>query len=485
LGDFVTGTNATDPFDALVFGQRLRHLRRAAGLTLDQLGERVGKPAPYLSLVENGKREPRVSLISALASALGVAAAELLSHEPPNERARLEIELQRVQDDPAYRNLGLPKLRATTKLPDLAIEHILTLHDRLIEVSRPSGTVESARAANVTLRRELEASNNYLAQIEHVAREALDVVGYPGQGAVPQAMLTALAKHVGFTVHQDADVPSALQSVADFERKRIYIPQRDALRTREARVVILRTLGHFVLGHEDPADYESFLRQRIHANYFARAVLMPEGATATLLAEAHRRRDLAVEDLKEMFYVGYAMAAHRFANLITHHLGVNIHYVRTDREGVIWRGWATNGIPLPEDEMGVVIGKRLCRHWGGRAVFDSDQRYGLLHQFLDTPVGTYFETSHVLVDDPRQHAVTVGTDFEGSRYFRGRDSEIRATSTCPDPTCCRQPSPELTARWRGNVWASLHEPPAVVSVSATAGLDTVALYEFLEGRPSG
>ena len=482
----MVGTSPIDDrFDALVFGQRLRHLRRDADLTLDQLGEMVGRPAPYLSLVENGKREPRVGLIAALAAALQVAPGDLLSHDPPTERARLEIELQRVQEEPTYRAIGLARLRPTSKLPDLAMDHILHLYDRLVQVSRPSGTAESARAANVALRRELEESDNYLAEIEMVAREVLDVVGYPGQGAVPQAMLTALAKHVGFTVHQDADVPPALQSVTDLERRRIYIPQRDALRTREARIVVLRTLGHFILGHEDPADYEGFLRQRIHANYFARAVLMPEPATTALLTDAHERRDLSVEDLKEIFYVGYAMAAHRFANLITHHLGVRTHYLRTDRDGVIWRGWSTNDIPMPEGDMGVVIGQRLCRHWGGRAVFESDQRYGLAHQFLDTPTGTYFETSHVLVDDPRQHAVTVGTDFEGSRFFRGRDTEVRATSACPDPTCCRQPAPDLNARWRNNVWASLHEQPALASVSATGGVDTVALYEFLESRPGG
>ena len=56
--------------DSLVFGQRLRHLRRARGLTLDALGEKVGKRATFLSLVENGRREARLSLIEDLATAL-------------------------------------------------------------------------------------------------------------------------------------------------------------------------------------------------------------------------------------------------------------------------------------------------------------------------------------------------------------------------------------------------------------------------------
>ncbi len=472
-------------FDPLLFGQRVRHLRREAGLTLDALGEKVGRPAPYLSLVENGKREPKISLIARLAEALGTTTADLLASDAPNPRAQLEIQLERIQQEPMYRALGLPHLKASARLPDAAIRHIVTLYDHLRHATLPrAGSTETARAANVALRRELEAVDNYLADIEAVAAEALAAVGYPGQGAVPQALLTALAKHFGFTVHQDGDIPEALQSVTDLARRRIYVPQRDALRTREARTVILRTLGHFVLGHADPASYEEFLRQRVHANYFARAVLVPETAAVAMLTEAHARRDLAIEDIKEMFYVGYAMAAHRFSNLITRHLGVRTHYVRSDRQGIVWRGWSNNRIPMPEDDDGLIVGRRLCRYWGGRRVFSSDQRYGQLYQFLDTPTGTYFETSHVLVDDARQHAVTVGTDFEGSRYFRGRDTDLHEQSTCPDPACCRQPPSELADRWGGQVWPSLHEQPALVSVAAqgTAGIDLVAVYEFLESR---
>src|SRR6476661_3025093 len=98
---------ATSEPDPLVFGQRLRHLRRARGLTLEALRARVGKPAPYLSLVENGRREARLSLIDALAGALDVTPADLLAGEPPSRRARLEVALQRAQEDPLYQSLRL------------------------------------------------------------------------------------------------------------------------------------------------------------------------------------------------------------------------------------------------------------------------------------------------------------------------------------------------------------------------------------------
>src|SRR5713101_3830439 len=95
--------------DLALFGQRLRHARRARGLTLADLGARVGRTPSVLSLIENGKREPRLILVEQLASALGVSVAELLKKQPPSRRAQLEIALEQAQRDPSYKALGLPE----------------------------------------------------------------------------------------------------------------------------------------------------------------------------------------------------------------------------------------------------------------------------------------------------------------------------------------------------------------------------------------
>ncbi len=83
-----------------MFGQRLRHIRRARGLTLAELGERVGRAPSALSLLENGRREPKLSLIEALAAALSVPADELMRRQPPSRRAQLEMALADAQRDP-------------------------------------------------------------------------------------------------------------------------------------------------------------------------------------------------------------------------------------------------------------------------------------------------------------------------------------------------------------------------------------------------
>ncbi|HRN30180.1 MAG TPA: helix-turn-helix transcriptional regulator, partial [Terrimesophilobacter sp.] len=82
--------------DLVTLGQRLRHFRTSADLTLDQLGSAVGIAGSQLSLMENGKREPRLSLLQSIASALSIEVSQLLDPSPPSKRAALEIELDRL-----------------------------------------------------------------------------------------------------------------------------------------------------------------------------------------------------------------------------------------------------------------------------------------------------------------------------------------------------------------------------------------------------
>src|SRR5262245_56528558 len=117
--------------DLVTFGQRLRHLRRARGLTLSDLGERVGRAPSQLSLLENGRREPKLSLLNALAAALSTSVEELLRRQPPSRRAELEIAVEEAQRDPVYAALGLPHLKVGTRVPNDVLEHLIGLYEEL------------------------------------------------------------------------------------------------------------------------------------------------------------------------------------------------------------------------------------------------------------------------------------------------------------------------------------------------------------------
>jgi predicted transcriptional regulator/DNA-binding XRE family transcriptional regulator len=472
--------------DLDLFGQRLRHIRRARGLTLAELGERVGRAPSALSLLENGRREPKLSLIESLASALGVSADELMRRQPPSHRAQLEIALAEAQRDPALADLGLPPLRIGAKVPSDVLEHVLALHGELRrQRAKPTATPEEARAANADLRQMMSDRGNYFADIEAAAERALAPAGYTG-GALSQGMLLSVVSHHGFSVRYAADLPRSARSVTDLRSRRIYLKQ-ETLGMHTPRAVLLQTLGHFVLGHAVPADFGEFLRQRVEANYFAAAVLVPEHAAATFLRDMKNARDLSVEDLRDVFSVSYEMAAHRFTNLAAHHLDIPCHFVKNDESGVIYKAYENDGVVFPADETGAIEGQRMCRQWSGRQVFAAPDRFSPYFQYSDTPSGTYFCNAFIDSGRERGFAITLGAPYEHSRWFRGRETTARTRSSCPDGECCQRPPAALAARWEGVAWPSARAHSHVLLALPSGsfpGVDQTDVFEFLDRHAS-
>ncbi|MGA8455151.1 MAG: helix-turn-helix domain-containing protein [Streptosporangiaceae bacterium] len=473
---------AEQRLDLGVFGQRLRHARRAKGLTLAELGERVGRAPSVLSLIENGRREPKLSLIEALAAALSVPTADLLRRQPPSRRAQLEVSLEEAQQDPVYRDLGLPHLRVGARVPSDVIEHLLALYGELRKQrAKPTATPEEAREANAGLRAMMRERGNYFAEIEQEAAAALATAGYTG-GAVSQGMLLSVVSHHGFTVRYVSDLPRSARSVTDLRDRRIYLKQ-ESIGMHTPRTILLQTLGHFVLGHSAPEDFADFLRQRVEANYFAAAVLVPEQQATVFLREAADARSLSVEDLRDVFSVSYEMAAHRFTNLATHHLGLPCHFVKNDEGGIIYKAYQNDGVVFPADATGAIEGQRMCRQWSGRQVFTADDRFSPYYQYSDTPSGTYWCAAFVDQSGERGFAITLGVPFEHSRWFRGRETMIRRTSACPDGECCQRPPAALAARWEGRAWPSARAHSHILSALPTGsfpGVDEADVFNFLE-----
>lgn len=478
---------AEPAIDLPMFGHRLRHLRRSRGLTLGELAAKVARPASQLSLLENGKREPRLSLLQALAAALEVPVPELLEPQAPNRRAELEMAVERAQLDPVYAELGLPHFKPGARVPNDVLEHVVALYEELRRRSVPqTATPEEARQANAALRRTMRERENYFADIEALAERALAAVGYRGAGALSQRALLDIAGHFGFAVEYVQDLPRSVRSVTDLRHSRMFIPQRDALGSQDARTVVLQTLGHFALGHSDPVDFADFLRQRVEANYFAGAVLVPESVVRPFLEQAKADRDLSVADLEDVFAVSYEMASHRFTNLATRHLAIPVHFVRTDESGTIFKAYENDGVVFPADAHGAIEGQRVCRNWGARRVFRSAEKFSIHYQYTDTPTGSFFCVNHVEAGRDPHHAVTVGTPVAEARWFRGRLTSQRTTSGCPDGACCQRPPADLAARWEGYAWPSARAHSHVLAAMPAGtfpGVDTTDVYAFLERHP--
>jgi XRE family transcriptional regulator, fatty acid utilization regulator len=471
----------SEPLDSLLLGRRLRHFRREHGLTLDQLGELVGKPAPYLSLLENGKKEPKIGLVMELAAALGLEIGSLLETDPPSRRDGMEIALIRAQESALFESLDLPVVRPSAKLDNETLTHLVGIHEALRQRSNLANAgSEEVRRANGRVTTWLTDNDGYLEDVESAARSALETSGYIGEGPFSSRNLLDLAASAGFEVSPIDDMPTFARSVIDLESRRVYIAQRDELRTRQARKAVLQTLAGFLMGHETDPDLDTFLRQRVETAYFASAVLAPEETVRRVLTTAKEDHDLDVEDVKELFYISYEMAAWRVANLATHHLDIPTHLLVSDAHGSVVKAYANDSVPVPRDEHGGVETQRLCRRWGARATFQSSQKYATHHQYTDTPTGTFFCTTHVEPGREPVDAVTLGVGFGDARWFRGRDTEIREISTCPDESCCHQASPDLRQRWEGKVIVSARSQGRILGLLAPDPYPELDMPQVLE-----
>jgi len=469
--------------DLVTLGQRIRHFRTAAGLTLDEVGERVGAAPSQLSLIENGRREPRLGLLTAIAEGIGVPLPTLLEERPPSERAALEIELDRAQRGPLYASLGLPPIRVSKAMSDDTLRAIVGLHRELDRRARQAiATPEEARRANTELRIRMREKNNHLPEIDEVAQRLVDESGHT-TGALTHRTVANMAQSLGFQIVHVGDLPHNARSVTDYESGRIYLPPASIPGGHGLRALALQAIAHRVLGHEAPSTYADFLQQRLEINYFAAAVLMPRRQAVEFLRRAKEARNIAVEDFRDAFGVTHEAAALRFTNLLTSHLGLELHFLRVGGDGAVQKAYENDGLALPVDVTGSTEGQFVCRHWAARTAFSRVNRTTEFYQYTDTPEGTFFESAQTGTTESDEFSITVGVPFEHSRWFRGRDTTIRRRSTCPDEACCKRPDAKLAQRWDGKAWSSARLHAQILNPlpqGTFPGVDDRELYEFLE-----
>lgn len=465
-------------------GHRIRHYRLERGFTLDELGAEVGVAGSQLSLIENGRREPKLSLLQSIAEATGTEVADLLSTDPPNRRAELEIALEKAQSSPLFRRLGVAPVRVTKSMPDETIESILGLHEELMRrESEATATPEEARRANTELRLRMRAQNNHLPEIERLAEKQLKAAGHTS-GALTHRTVNVMAEQLGFELIYVNDLPHSTRSITDLEHGRIYLPPASIPGGHGLRSMALQAMAHRLLGHTPPTDYADFLQQRLEINYYAACCLIPETAGVAFLQQAKKDKNLAVEDLRDAFGVTHEAAAMRMTNLLTTHLGMRLHFLRVDAAtGTITRVYENDDLPLPMDVTGSVEGQPVCRKFQARAAFAQHNRTTEQHQYTDTPAGTFWCATQTGVSTDGEFSITVGVPFDDARWWRGRETNTRAQSSCPDENCCQRPPVDETTRWHGRAWPSARVHTHIFSPlpgGAFPGVDDNEVYSFLE-----
>ncbi|AWB85541.1 helix-turn-helix transcriptional regulator [Mycetocola zhujimingii] len=470
--------------DALLLGRRIRSLRVARGMTLEQLGAAIDRAPSQVSTIENGKREPRLSMLRQIAVALGTTTDDLLHDEAPSERAALEIAVERAQRGPVFSALGIDPIRVSKGHSDDTLRTILALATEVERLHRErAATPEEARRANASLRATMRAKDNYFPELEAQAKKLLAAVGHTG-GPVSQQLVGDMANHLGFTLHYVGDLPHSTRSVTDSRNGRIYLPTSQSA-SRDSRSPVVQAFASHVLGHSEPTSYADFLRQRVETNYLTAAILLPESDAVRFLTEAKNFRRISMEDLRDAFAVSYETAAHRFTNLATARLGIPVHFTKVHESGTIVKAYSNDGVKHPTDALGAVEGTTVCRKWTAFTVFAAEDRFSPWYQYTDNPNGTYWCTSRIEKAKEGDYSVTVGVPFEHVKWFRGRETANRSQSSCPDDGCCKSAPSELAEKWEHQSWPAARTPTSLLAALPTGtfpGVDQVEVYRFLEAH---
>jgi XRE family transcriptional regulator, fatty acid utilization regulator len=212
---------------------------------------------------------------------------------------------------------------------------------------------------------------------------------------------------------------------------------------------------------------------------------MPEPASVEFLTAAKQRRDLAVEDFRDAFGVTHEAASLRMTNLMTEHLGMRLHFLRVGDDGALYKGYENDDLPLPTDVTGAIEGQLVCKKWSARTAFTQTNRTTELYQYTDTPAGTFWCATQTGTTDAGGFSITFGVPFAEAKWFRGRESTVRAVSTCPDESCCRRPPSQIAERWGGKAWPSARLHAQILSplpVGTFPGVDDSEVYEFLDAH---
>ena len=85
-----------------LLGTRIKEIRKAKGLTQEQLAESIGIEIPSLSNIENGKNYPNSETITKIAKGLGIEIFELYIFEhlkEPDEKVMLNEIVECLKND--------------------------------------------------------------------------------------------------------------------------------------------------------------------------------------------------------------------------------------------------------------------------------------------------------------------------------------------------------------------------------------------------
>ncbi|MCG8418404.1 MAG: short-chain fatty acyl-CoA regulator family protein [Proteobacteria bacterium] len=440
----------------LMFGTKVRALRRREKLTQAQLADRLGISASYLNLIENNRRPLTANMLLKLAEHFHLD----LSSFAPTDEARLVSDLREVFADPMFEsgNVSSSDLREMAVASPAAASAVLKLYqsycsarqsvDSLAEKLYQQGAPELSSAADPTeeVNDLLQRHGNYFPELERAAEELWDQAGLHFDD-VWGGLINYLRRHHKIDVR-------VLRAEEDGKSMRRYDPKRgeitlsEVLPPRSRRFQLAHQVGLICCSEtidsldvyeELSSDEARALARVVLSNYFAAAVLMPY---QPFLDSALRGR-YDIELLAHRYRTSFEQVCHRLTTLRRPGAeGIPLHFLRIDIAGNISKRFSGSGIGMPRFS-------GACPRWNVHAAFLTPGMFRI--QLSRMPDGqVYFCIARTVRRDSggynmphTVHSIAIGCDLNHARemvYSDGVDLDNPNAATPVGVTCrtCEQ-----------------------------------------------
>jgi Zn-dependent peptidase ImmA (M78 family)/DNA-binding XRE family transcriptional regulator len=293
-----------------MIGERMKQGRKAAGLSLRTLAERVGISAMAISKYETGKSTPSSGVLLSLAKALGVRTEYFFRP--------VKVELQEVE----YRKHSRLPAKALQQIEGDVIEQI----ERFLELEQllPNGPVQAFKLPD-----DLPATISTLNDIENLAAKLRQAWSL---GVDPIPVLTDMLEERGIMVFQSQAIRDDFDGMAAKVNGIPIVIVGSGWPGDRQRFTLAHELGHLVLSGRLVAE----LDEETASNRFAGAFLAPASEVRKELGE--RRTWLEpreLEALKKAYGLSMGAWMHRAKDL-----GIlpDTHYIEM-RKFFSARGW--------------------------------------------------------------------------------------------------------------------------------------------------
>ena len=359
----------------IIFGMKVRKARTEMDMSLSAFAKEAGLSASYLTEIEKGRKYPKRDKILKIAEVTGKDYDELVSIRLDPSLKYLESALQSpLLSEFPFDEFGV-ELGSLVDVLTNAPDKTSALIQALFDIGRRYDMKEE-HFLHAAMRSLQEMYDNHFPEIEESAEITIKQHSFstpPTQEELENVLINDMGYDIDYDLLLKDSVLAGLRSVlVKGKRPRLLINNR--LTKGQQKFLMAREIGMRALKLKDrahtspPLEIDSFdqVLNNFKASYFAGAIMMPREAILADLETFFELETFQPEHIMAImnkYEASPEMLCYRISELVTHHFGIDIHFLRFNDGGgryQLIKHLNMNNLPLPA---GTALREHYCRRW--------------------------------------------------------------------------------------------------------------------------